>query len=349
MIELAIGYLPLADAASLIVAADFGFAEGEGLALRLWRDVSWANLRDKLLIGDLHAAHFLAPLAIATSLGVGNPGLALRAPFVLNVNGNAITVSPQLWEEMSKANPSATDDASHAAAALGAAVKARRARGVEAPAFASVFAISSHTYMLRRFFEMGRLDPDHDLAVAVVPPPLMIAYMERGLIDGFCVGSPWNSIAASQGKGVIVAFGSEFMPAMPEKLLVLPEQSLLWENETASRLVRALDAASRFVSDRANVGAVAERLSRPDRLDAEADVIALALTGDLLLDASGRRRSDPGFLRFAGAGLNRPAADAADRLYALMRSAGHGSARPGAEQAARDVFGTDAYDRALRG
>lgn len=348
MIELAIGYLPLTDAASLIVAADFDFAEREGLALRLERDVSWANLRDKLLIGALHAAHFLAPLAIATRLGVGNVRLALKTPFVLNVNGNAITVSPRLWDEMRTADPSATENAACAAAALGAAVKARRARGAEAPAFASVFAISSHTYILRRFFEMGGLDPDHDLALAVVPPPLTIAYMERGLIDGFCVGDPWNSIAAHDGKGVIVALGSEFMLAMPEKVLVLPEQSPLWEGDAVRRLVRALDAASHFSGDRANVDVVAERLSRPDRLDVGADIIARTLTGVLRLDASGRRRSDADFLRFADADINRPAPEVADRLYALMRSAGHGAALPGAEQIARDVFAADVYDRALR-
>ena len=124
-----IGFLPLSDAAALIAASDFGFAQAQGLEIRLHRDVSWANLRDKLMVGHYDAAHMLAPLALAATLGIGQVKCPLRAPFLLNLNGNGITISPRLLAEMAGLGLDPMSDWQAAARAVAAVVKARRAQG----------------------------------------------------------------------------------------------------------------------------------------------------------------------------------------------------------------------------
>jgi two-component system, oxyanion-binding sensor len=222
MIPLRIGYLPLSDAAPLIAAKHFGFAEAEGLALDLQRDVSWANLRDKLMVGHLDGAHLLAPMAIAATLGVGHVRFALSVPYVLSLNGNGITLSPELAEAMLALDGAALASCVASAQNLGKLVEKRQAQGRGPLTFAVVFPFSTHTYLLRRFLQSGGIDPDKDVQIVVVPPSYMVDSMGQGLIDGFCVGSPWNSVAVAQGRGVIVALGSEICVDAPEKVLAVP-------------------------------------------------------------------------------------------------------------------------------
>jgi hypothetical protein len=138
MIDVSIGYLPLTDSATLIAAAEFGFAEKEGLRLNLQRELSWATLRDRLAVGHIDAAHFLAPLAIATSLGMGQLRRELKVVFVLNANGNALTVSPALAREIAAVREGALDSARASAQALGALVATRKASGARPLTFASI-------------------------------------------------------------------------------------------------------------------------------------------------------------------------------------------------------------------
>lgn len=345
MKEISIGYLPLTDAATLIAAADFGFAEKEGLRLNLQRDVSWANLRDKLVVGHIDAAHMLGPLAIATSLGLGQLRRELRAIFVLNANGNAITVAAPLARDMAAVAPAALNDAEASAKALGAVVRARRAAGKPGLTFASVFPFSMHTYLLRRFFAMGGMNPDSDVEIVVVPPPYMVDCIDKGLIDGFCVGNPWNSVAVDSGRGVILAAGSEIVPSAVEKVLALPANSPFLADETAAHLLRALDRAAQFVADPANVESLARAMG--ERMDVAPDIMARSLSGDIVLDAAGRRRALPPFIRFAGRTLNRPDPEAAAALHAEMRAAGQIPAGPDSEAAARLVFAPHFHDRAF--
>lgn len=347
MIDVRIGYLPLTDAASLIVAADFGFAEGEGLRIDLQRDVSWANLRDKLIVGHLEAAHLLAPLAIATSLGVGQVRSALRAIYVLNANGTAITLSTALAAEAEALRPGALASFSETALALGKVVEQRRATGARPLSFASVFPFSSHTYLLRRFLALGGVDPDLDVGIVVVPPPYMVDCIDKGLIDGFCVGSPWNSLAVDQGKGVIAALGCELAPDGVEKVLAAPEGSRLMTGPAGPKLLRALAAASHYVSQPENIGRVSRALAAPTRFGMSAEVIARTLSGDIVLDGAGRRRQVEGFIRFEGRGLNRPDPSTGSLVFGEMVAAGQIKATAEGATLASRVFTPEVYDRAL--
>jgi two-component system, oxyanion-binding sensor len=144
-----IGFIPLIDAAALIVAVDKGFAKAEGLDVTLAREVSWSNVRDKLNIGLFDAAHLLAPVAIASSLGVGHVKVPIVAPFNLGLNGNAITASPELHAAILREVEGDPFDPMATARALARVVAARPRSGAEPRTFGMTFPFSTHNYQLR--------------------------------------------------------------------------------------------------------------------------------------------------------------------------------------------------------
>ncbi|HTV27817.1 MAG TPA: CmpA/NrtA family ABC transporter substrate-binding protein, partial [Xanthobacteraceae bacterium] len=188
--RLRIGYIPLTDAAALIIAVDKGFAAREDLNVELVREVSWSNVRDKLNIGLFDAAHLLAPLAIASSLGIGHVKVSLRAPFMLGLNGNAITVSRSLYDVLTLAAEGDLGDPTVSAKALARVVAERRRRGAEPLAFGMTFPFSTHNYQLRFWMAAGGIHPDEDVRLVVLPPPYMVESLGNRQVDGFCVGAP---------------------------------------------------------------------------------------------------------------------------------------------------------------
>ena len=337
MSALNIGFLPLTDAAPLIAAVDFGFAQAEGLTINLHRDVSWANLRDRLMVGHYDAAHMLAPLALAASLGVGQAKCPLRAPFLLNLNGNGITLSKRLLEDFAAVGCDPLADWMTAARGLASLVRARQARGASRLTLATVHLFSAHTYLLRRFLRAGGLDPDGDVELVVAPPPFMVDFMDRGLIDGFCVGSPWNSLAVDRGSGLLVALGCEVLVDAPEKVLAMPAQGRLTRDGEGAALLRALGQACAFVAAPANRADLTQAMARPDRLDCPPEVIARTLSGRLALDQHGALRARADFIRFTGPGLHRPDG-CAPWIVEQMVEAGQITDPVGALAAAEQVF-----------
>ena len=225
--RLRIGFIPLCDATALIVAVDKGFAAAEGLEIELVREVSWSNIRDKLNIGLFDAAHLIAPVAIASSLGIGHVKVPIVAPFGLGVNGNAITVSPALYGAIADAAAEETPLEMHgnildpmvSARALARVVAGRKAKGEEPLTFGMTFPFSTHNYHLRFWMAAGGVDPDEDVRLVVLPPPYMVESLANRHVDGFCVGAPWNSVAVDLGIGCILHFVSEILARAAEKVL----------------------------------------------------------------------------------------------------------------------------------
>lgn len=309
-----IGLVPLTDAAVLIAATELGFARAAGVAIELLPQPSWATLRDELALGHLDAAHMLAPLAAAVRLGLSGPRADLVAGTALNLNGNAVTVSLDLWAEM--AGDGAGADLAAAARAFVAAARRRSAAG-RPLVLGTVFPFSCHTYQLRAFARLGggRLD---DLAqLVVVPPPRTAAALGEGRIDGFCVGSPWNSVAVAAGTGCIAAFGSEIAPDCPEKVLALPEADL----GHAGPLLAALAAAAAWCAAPENRGDLAGLLAAPRHLGVPAGLVRRSLDGDLLVAPDGTTRADPRYLVLGEPG--RPGAHAR-WIAEAMAEAGQG-------------------------
>src|SRR6201992_546605 len=270
---LSIGFIPLVDAAALIVAVDKGFAAAEGLDVTLVREVSWSNVRDKLNIGLFDAAHLLAPVAIASSLGLGHVKVPIIAPFNLGLNGNAITVSPTLHAELMAKLEGDRFDPMATARALARVVAARRKAGAEPVTFGMTFPFSTHNYQLRFWMAAGGVDPDEDVRLVVLPPPYMVDSLANGHVDGFCVGAPWNSIAVDQGLGHILHFVSDILGHAAEKVLALRQNWSEKNPDIQAALIRAHVRAAEFIEDPQNRTEAARILAQPPRIGVDADVI----------------------------------------------------------------------------
>jgi len=347
--RLTIGFIPLADAAALIVAVDKGFALQEGLEIHLVREVSWSNVRDKLNIGLFDAAHLLAPVAVASSLGLGHIKVPIIAPFNLALNGNAITVSPALSAALAEAAGGDLAPPMASARALSRVVARRKAEGLEPLTFGMTFPFSNHNYQLRFWMAAGGVDPDEDVRLVVLPPPYMVESLVNGHVDGFCVGAPWNSVAVDLGVGRIVHFGAEIVARAAEKVLAVRRDWACEHPEVLARLVRSVDRAARFVADPANRQEVAALIAAPGRVAVAPELIARTLEGRLRLAPDGTVRTSERYLLVGRKGASRPDPVQAAWAYAQMVRWGQAALSEDLLAAARDVFRPDLYDTALGG
>jgi ABC-type nitrate/sulfonate/bicarbonate transport system substrate-binding protein len=281
--KITVGFIPLLDCACIVAAVEQGFARAEGLDVTLARETSWANIRDRLIVGHFDAAHLLGPMAVASTLGVGHLKVPLIAPFALGLGGNAITVSIPLWEHMAREGAELGGNPRTQGTAL-ARVVAARAREYEEPlTFGMVYPFSCHNYELRYWLAAVGIDPERDVRLVVIPPPLLADAMRAGQIDGFCVGEPWNSVAVNAGVGTIVAPTTAIWPRSPEKVLGCRAS---WADENPSKLdalIRALHRASVWCEDPANHADLAHMLAAARYVGAPAELLQGALANCLPL------------------------------------------------------------------
>ena len=315
---LRIGFIPLVDAAALIIAADKGFAAQEGLSLDLVREVSWSNVRDKLNIGLFDAAHLLAPAAISSSLGIGHIKVPLIAPFVLGLNGNAITVSPALHSALTSAAEGDISDPKVSAQALARVVAERRKMGAEPLAFGMTFPFSGHNYLIRFWMAAGGVDLDEDVRLVVLPPPYMVDSLSSGQVDGFCVGAPWNSVAVELGVGHILHFGCDIVARAPEKVLGVRTVWSANRDEVLTRLIRALARAADFINDANHIEEVATLLAAPHRIGSTPEIMQRTLKGQLRPAPGGALRANADYILIGRDGAARPEPIHAAWLYAQM-------------------------------
>ena len=277
--KIKVGYIPIIDCAPIVLADELGAYERQGLDVEIRREVSWANVRDKLALGVLDASHILAPLPLALTLGIDSPGAATINAMTLAANGNALTLSQALWREMEDAAPDLVG-AGHAplvAKALAAVVRQRAARGAPRLVLASVFPYSVQNYMLRHWLASGGLDPDRDVRLTVVPPPHTVAHLSAKVVDGYSVGEPWNQRAVTLGIGRIALTGPDIWRGMPEKVLGV---TLAWAErhpQTLKALIKALIESCLWLDEPANRPEAARVLSSPRYLNAPAEIISRTL------------------------------------------------------------------------
>jgi NitT/TauT family transport system ATP-binding protein len=344
---LCIGFIPLVDAAALIVAVDKGFAAAEGLDVTLVREVSWSNVRDKLNIGLFDAAHLLAPVAIASSLGLGHVKVPIVAPFNLGLNGNAITVSPALHAAIMHEISGDRFDPMATALALARVVAARRKRGAEPLTFGMTFPFSTHNYQLRFWMAAGGVDPDEDVRMVVLPPPYMVDSLANGHVDAFCVGAPWNSVAVDLGVGHILHFVADILVRAVEKVLAVRQNWSERHPDALAALIRAHIRAAEFIEAPENRAEAARILAQPERIGVDADVILRTLDGRLKISPDGTMRESSRYLLVGREGAARPDPVQAAWLYAQMVRWGQAAISPDAIDVAKAVFRPDLYDAAL--
>jgi len=344
---LRIGFIPLVDAAALIVAVDKGFAAAEGIEIELVREISWSNVRDKLNIGLFDAAHLLAPVAIASSLGLGHVKVPILVPFNLSINGNAITVSPALHAALLEEIDGDRFDPMATARALARVVAKRRKAGAELLTFGMTFPFSTHNYQLRFWMAAAGVDPDEDVRLVVLPPPFMVDSLANGQVDAFCVGAPWNSVAVDLGIGHILHFASDILARAAEKVLAVRQVWAEGHPDTVASLVRAANKAVAFIERPENREEAARILAQPDRIGIDAEVIRRALDGRLKISPDGSMRESGRFLLLGREGAGRPDPVQAAWLYAQMVRWGQTSVSRAGLNTAMGVFRPDIYDAAL--
>ncbi len=344
--QLTIGFLPLVDACLPILAREHGFAEDEGLSLRLLRDVSWATVLDRLLYGHSDAAHMIAPLAIATTLGRGRPAQPLSVPFVLGLNGNAITMRPDLAALVGDAGR--LGDPARVGAKLAAVAQTRLAAGTPLR-FGVVHRYSSHSYMLRYWLAACGIQPERDIEIVTIAPPFCADALEAGEVDAICVGEPWNSVAVERGVGEIVLVTAQIWRRGVEKVLALREPVLDERRPEVEALIRALARAGAHFVDSANWQANADILARPEYLDGDSTLIHRAIADRLLLARGGATVDYPDFMFQYREAANFPWVSQAEWLYTQMVRWDGVPHSPQEAARAAHVFRPDVYRSALIG
>src|SRR5437763_9872015 len=277
--KLTVGFIPIIDCAPVVLAEELGAFERQGLEVEIRREVSWANVRDKLALGLLDASHILAPLPLAITLGIDSVRVPLVNVMTLQVNGNALTLSQSLWREMEEtaADLTASGHAALVAKALAKVVRKRATTGAPPVVLASVFPYSAQNYMVRLWLSSGGLDPDRDVRLVVVPPPHTVAHLSGGVIDGYCVGEPWNQRSVVLGIGRVALNGLDIWKGMPEKVLGTTEAWAEKSPQTLKALIKALLEASQWLDEHSNRAEAARLLASPRYLNTPAEIISRTL------------------------------------------------------------------------
>ncbi|APO93927.1 CmpA/NrtA family ABC transporter substrate-binding protein [Xanthomonas vesicatoria] len=270
---LRVAYMPLIDCAPLIAAQRLGLDRAHGVQLDLQRQASWAGVRDRLLAGEVDAAHTLASLVYAIELGIAGPQCAMALLMTLNHNGQAITMAPGLAQALvdGRRLPQVLEG-------LG-----RRA------VFAQTFPTGTHALWLYYWLAAGGVDPMRDVDVLSIPPPQMPEALASGLIDGYCSGEPWAAVAQVQGSGARVIRSGQLWPGHPEKVLACRREFAALQPELAEQLTACVLEACRWLDAAAdNRAQCAQWLAEPQHIGVSASHLATCLDADADADAAGQ-------------------------------------------------------------
>jgi ABC-type nitrate/sulfonate/bicarbonate transport system substrate-binding protein len=277
--QLTLGFIPLTDCAPLVIAQEQGYFAKYGLDVQLSKETSWANIRDKLAIGVLDGAQMLAPMPIAMSLGVGPIQQPMCTALSLDLNGNAITVSNDLYAKLCALDAQTMQTAPVKADALKQLIEQERRAGRKRLTFAMVFPISTHNYELRYWMAAAGIDPDRDVELVVVPPPQMPERLRAGDIDGYCVGEPWNEVAVREGIGRVLITSYEIWQNNPEKVFGVSQEWAVQHPNTHRALITALLEAARWLDEPEHRREVVEIIARSRYINAPQDIVRMSMTG----------------------------------------------------------------------
>jgi nitrate/nitrite transport system substrate-binding protein len=306
--ELKLGFIKLTDCAPLVMAYELGYFEDEGLFVTLEAQANWKILLDRVITGELDGAHMLAGQPLGATVGIGTKADVVTA-LSLDLNGNAITVSNDVWKRMQAATPAlAAAKPPHpiSAKALAPIVQAMKAAGTPLK-LGMVFPVSTHNYELRYWLAAGGIHPgfytasdttgtrDADVLISVTPPPQMPATLAQGTIHGYSVGEPWNQQAVAKGIGVPVITDAEIWRHNPEKVFGVTAAWAKANPEAHVALIKALIRAGKWLdASPANRKQAVATLARPEYVGADAAVIANSMTGTFEY-AKGDKRAAPDF------------------------------------------------------
>jgi nitrate/nitrite transport system substrate-binding protein len=363
--ELKFGFIKLTDMAPLAIAYEKGFFEDEGLYVTLEPQANWKVLLDRVITGELDGAHMLAGQPLAATIGYGTKA-HIVTPFSMDLNGNAITVSNEVWELMKPEIPADADGKPQhpiTAAAMKPAIEQFHAEGRPFN-MGMVFPVSTHNYELRYWLAAGGIHPGFyasddtsgqilaDVLISVSPPPQMPATLEAGTINGYCVGEPWNQQAVFTGIGVPVVTDYQIWKDNPEKVFGITAEFAEQNPNTTLAVTKALIRAAIWLdeNDNQNRPEAVEILSRSDYVGADAAVIGNSMTGTFEFE-KGDKRPAPDFNVFFRRFATYPyTSDAVWYLTQMRRWGQIPEAHPDAwyDEVARSVYLPDVYLKAAR-
>jgi ABC-type nitrate/sulfonate/bicarbonate transport system substrate-binding protein len=331
---LRIGFVPVGDCAPLVFAQESGLFEQYELRVELKREARWANIRDKVIYGELDAAHAPATLPFLTNLGLDSDQCATVTGLVLCLQGNGIVISRELWDLGVRD-------------ALTLRELIYRDWGRRSYAFGVGYPHSPHHFLLRRWFQSGHIVPHLEARIVVIPPAQMFPTLKLGYVDGYCVGEPWISVAVEAEVGVCVATSAELAPLHPEKVLMVRRDFAREHASEHERLIAALIEACEFCDRPGNRQLLSQLLAEPRYVNAPAE----CLNGSLIPSA----RSEPTSGRecltiFHRNNANEPTDDkAAWLLEELYETLNPNAPQPGSSGRApmlKNVFRRDIFRRA---
>jgi ABC-type nitrate/sulfonate/bicarbonate transport system substrate-binding protein len=263
---LRIGFIALNDAAPIIVAHEHGFFQKHGLRVELSREVGWATIRDKVSHRELDASHALGAMVISTNLGLNCLPCECLTGFVLNTNGNCITLSEDLWNRGVRDAATMRDEI----------IRSRHERTY---VFGVVFAHSSHRIHVCDWLRSAGVDPEKDVRIVVVPPPQLFRNLAAGTIDGYCVGDPWNSLAVREKIGWCPAISPQLAPGHAEKVLLVRSDFAEARSEEHLAIIAALSDAAALCDEPAFRAELCDLLARREYMNVPARVIQASLVG----------------------------------------------------------------------
>ncbi len=303
--DISLGFVPLTDCAPLVIALEKGFFAQQGLKVELSKESSWSNIRDKVCAGMLDGAQMLAAMPLASVMDP-NRCQPMVTALSLDLNGNAITVSRELYGRMVGSGVEGIDTPQGSARALKKVIEQDKAAHRPRLTFAIVYPESSHNYLLRYWLADAGIDPDVDVKLRVLPPPQMAHYLRAGMIAGYCVGEPWNSYAVSEGLGRTLLTSYDIWNNHPEKVFAVKRSWAEQHPNTHVALITALLQACRWMDRQENRLESCEILSQGRYVNAPVDVLEKSLVGEIRFAADQAPRTVADFNVFHRYAANFP-------------------------------------------
>jgi ABC-type nitrate/sulfonate/bicarbonate transport system substrate-binding protein len=332
---LRVGILAVSDCAPLVYAYEAGLFEKYGLEVQLQRETSWANVRDKVIYGELDAAHAPATLPFLANLGIESDPCACVSGLVLSLQGNSITISRRLWEQGVRDGRTLRD-------------RIYQNWGKRTFTFGVVFSLSSQEILLRRWLGAAGILPDVEIRIVAVPPAQMFPTLKLGYIDGYCVGEPWASIAIQAGLGMCLATSAQLAPLHPERVLMVRQSFAIGRAEEHERMIAALLESCAFCDLPENSALLSEMLADRLYVNAPADCVRAGLVQTS--DAEPHSQGLQGRSVFHRYNANEPSDDKAlwimERLYELLQQDVFRAKNPGRTPVLKNVFRKDIFAKA---
>jgi nitrate/nitrite transport system substrate-binding protein len=284
--EVKVGFIPLTDCASVVIASVMKFDEKYGIKIIPSKEASWAGVRDKLVNGELHASHALYGLIYGVHLGIGGPRKDMSVLMTLNNNGQAITLSNQLKDK---------------GATTGETLKKLVDSDKRDYTFAHTFPTGTHAMWLYYWLANYGIDPFQDVKNITVPPPQMVANMRVGNMDGYCVGEPWGNRAIADKIGFTATTTQDIWKDHPEKVLGCTAEFVQKYPNTARAMIMAVLEASKYIDTMANRRGVSEIIADKSYVNCPVDVIDQRMEGKYE-DGLGKKWNDPNMMKFYNEG-----------------------------------------------